>query len=303
VFGVGYSQLTTALQTSLPLKILIILGVAKLIATVMSYSSGSSGGIFGPSLFIGGMLGGAVGIGAHYLDGNPQTQAGAFALVGMGAVFAGIVRAPVTSIIIIFEMTNNYSIILPLMIANIASYALATEFFPTPIYDALLLQDGIHLPHEERHALRQISVSAAMTKDLETLRADISVAEAFARLESAPVHFHAYPVLDSGGGLVGICTFNDLKRAISVGKRGSPVRAIATRKLEYVHPNQTLDDALVKMGKRRISQLLVVERGDTSTLLGLITVDDIASELAENSEEDLQVSQIPPMPLETETRV
>ena len=108
------------------------------------------------------MLGGAVGLAAQYILGNPMTQPGAFALVGMGAVFAGIVRAPVTSIIIIFEMTNNYSIILPLMIANITSYVLATELSPTPIYDALLAQDGIQLPHEQRHALKQLPVNAAM---------------------------------------------------------------------------------------------------------------------------------------------
>src|SRR5205085_9859612 len=107
IFGVGYGQLAVELQGNLPLKILIILGTCKLAGTVISYSSGSSGGIFGPSLYIGGMLGGTVGILAHFLSGNPQTQAGAFALVGMGAVFAGVVRAPVTSIVIIFEMTNN----------------------------------------------------------------------------------------------------------------------------------------------------------------------------------------------------
>jgi len=89
----------------------------------------------------------------------------------MGAVFAGIVRAPVTSIIIIFEMTNNYSMILPLMVSNITSYAVATKLSPVPIYDALLLQDGIRLPHAEKHALRMIPVSAAMTRDVVSLAA------------------------------------------------------------------------------------------------------------------------------------
>src|ERR1041385_1249708 len=195
-FGVGYGQLGIALQTSLSLKILIVLGIAKLIGTVISYSSGSSGGIFGPSLYIGGMLGGAVGLGAQHLLGNPAVQPGAFALVGMGAAFAGIVRAPVTSIIIIFEMTNNYSIILPLMIANIISYLLASELSLTPFYDAVLLQDGIHLPHEQRHALRQLLVSAAMTAPAKSLNGTDNVADAFARLESLPERLHGYPVTD-----------------------------------------------------------------------------------------------------------
>jgi CIC family chloride channel protein len=230
------------------------------------------------------MLGGAVGLGAQYLLGNPATQPGAFALVGMGAVFAGIVRAPVTSIIIIFEMTNNYSIILPLMIANITSYALATELSPTPIYDALLIQDGIHLPHEQRHALKQLFVSTAMTRRIETLKGGEMVAEVFERLESSPNPFHAYPVVDSDGGLIGICTFNDLKRALSAGRAGHSVRTVAGKRLETIQQNQTLDMALMRMGKRGVSQLPVVDANDGTKLIGMITMEDIAKKLAAQGE-------------------
>ncbi|MBI2951714.1 chloride channel protein, partial [bacterium] len=156
IFGVGYGLLSEELQGGLPIKVLMMLGACKLAATLISYSSGSSGGIFGPSLYIGGMIGGGMGILTQSVLGDPSTQPGAFALVGMGAVFAGIVRAPVTSIIIIFEMTRNYAIILPLMIANITSYLLATRLSPTPIYDALLLQDEIHLHRERGLLLRSL---------------------------------------------------------------------------------------------------------------------------------------------------
>jgi len=119
----------------------------KLAATVCSYSSGGSGGIFAPSLFMGAMLGGAVG----YLDvavfHHSSDSIGAFAVVGMGAVFAGIIRAPMTSILIVFEMTGGYGLILPLMIANMTAFGLARYLRPVPIYEALLLQDGIHIPH------------------------------------------------------------------------------------------------------------------------------------------------------------
>jgi CIC family chloride channel protein len=283
-FGVGYGTLSMELQTSFPLKVLLVLGIAKLIGTVVSYSSGSSGGIFGPSLYIGGMLGGAVGLGAQYLLGNLATQPGAFALVGMGAVFAGIVRAPVTSIIIIFEMTDNYSIILPLMVANITSYALATELSPTPIYDALLMQDGIHLPHEQRHALKQLRVSAAMTRKVETLNGSETVAKTFARLESLSKHFHSYPVTDSENRLIGICTFNDLKRALSADKAEFAVRSIASKNVEYTHPNRTLDMAMLRMGKKGISQLPVLDPSDLTRLVGMITVGDIAKTLAAHDE-------------------
>ena len=283
-FGVGYGQLGIVLQTSLPLKILIVLGVAKFLGTVVSYSSGSSGGIFGPSLYIGGMLGGAIGVAGQHLLGNPATQPGAFALVGMGAVFAGIVRAPVTSIIIIFEMTDNYSIILPLMIANITSYLIATELSPAPIYDALLAQDGIHLPHEQRQALRQLPVSSAMTAPVNTLDAEEKVAEAFARLEAAVEHFHAYPVMDDDTRLFGICTFNDLKRALSANKSDRRLREIARKQIECVGPSHTLDTALVRMGRKGISQLPVVADDDASKLIGIVTMQDIARRLAKESE-------------------
>jgi CIC family chloride channel protein len=285
IFGVGYGQLGLELQSGLPLKILLILGLCKLAGTVISYSSGSAGGIFGPALYIGGMLGGAVGLLAHALTGNPQTQAGAFALVGMGAVFAGIVRAPVTSIIIIFEMTNNYSIILPLMVANITSYALATRLSPTPIYDALLLQDGIHLPHTQRHALRQIQVRAAMTRDVVTVKSDMKVAEAFEYVQSLPTHYHSYPVIDGRGTLTGLFTFNDLKRALASKQGERPLAEMASRRLVHAHPDHTLDAVIVKLGQKGVSQLPVVDRKDVARLLGIITMHDVAAALSREEDE------------------
>jgi CIC family chloride channel protein len=147
VTGGGYRTLALALAGSLPVKAMIVLCLVKLAATVSSYSSGGSGGIFAPALFIGSMLGGAVGhANVVFLHHSPDSV-GAFALVGMGAVFAAIIRAPMTSVLIIFEMTGGYGLILPLMIANMTAYALARHWRHTPVYEALLLQDGVVLPH------------------------------------------------------------------------------------------------------------------------------------------------------------
>lgn len=149
VVGGGYITLGKALLGSLPLKVLIGLCVLKFIATVFSYSSGGVGGIFAPALFIGATLGGAIG----YIDvavfHHPVEEIGAFAVVGMGAVFAGIIRAPMTSVLIIFEMTGGYGLVLPLMVANMSAYALARHWRHTPIYEALLAQDGIELPRSK----------------------------------------------------------------------------------------------------------------------------------------------------------
>ncbi len=150
IAGDPYKTLELALTGTMPVVFMILFCVLKLLATVCSYSSGGSGGIFAPSLFMGAMLGGAVG----YLDVtifHHSTDAiGAFAVVGMGAVFAGIVRAPMTSILIVFEMTGGYGLVLPLMIANMSAFALARYWRPVAVYEALLAQDGIHLPHRSK---------------------------------------------------------------------------------------------------------------------------------------------------------
>jgi CIC family chloride channel protein len=147
IAGDPYRTLELALTGTMPVLVMFSFCIFKLAATVCSYASGGSGGIFAPALFMGAMLGGAVG----YLDvtvfHHPADAIGAFAVVGMGAVFAGIVRAPMTSILIVFEMTGGYGLVLPLMIANMSAFVLARYWRPVPIYEALLMQDGIELTH------------------------------------------------------------------------------------------------------------------------------------------------------------
>ena len=147
ITGGGYGTLSLALSGSLGVKVLLGLCALKIASTVCSYSSGGVGGFFAPGLFIGGMLGGVVGYVDVAVFHHPQEVMGAFALVGMGATFAGIIRAPMTSVLIIFEMTGNYGLILPLMIANMSAYALARHWRHTSAYEALLAQDGVVLPH------------------------------------------------------------------------------------------------------------------------------------------------------------
>lgn len=280
IFGVGYQQLATGLQGGMPLRLLLILGVFKLAATVVSYSSGSSGGIFGPSLYIGGMLGGVVGIFASSVLGSASTQPGAFVLVGMGAVFAGIVRAPITSIVIIFEMTNNYSVILPLMAANIASYAIARRLSPTPIYDALLMQDGLHLPHPNRGPLRQVRVGAAMIRKTATLPGHWTVEEALGYVRDSDHLHRAYPLLDEEGRLIGVLDTAEIRRAHGAGESARTLGELPRRPLVHAHPDHTLDTVLVKLGRLGTSELPVVSRRDPRKLVGIISLRDVAATLA-----------------------
>jgi CIC family chloride channel protein len=204
VTGGGYAALSQALDGRLTLQVMAALFALKMVATVFSYSSGGAGGIFAPVLFIGAMLGGSVGYLDRVVLGHADAPIGAFALVGMGAVFAGTIRAPITSVLIIFEMTAGYGLVLPLMIANTTSYVIARRFRPTPIYEALIEQDGARVPHGQRmsEALAQLLVGDAMTREVVSLPADATVSDALRRIRSAATGFASYPLIDGDGRYV-----------------------------------------------------------------------------------------------------
>lgn len=275
VTGGGYATLSEALAGNLAIRALLLLCVLKLVATVFSYASGGAGGIFAPALFIGGMLGGVFG----YLDKSilhhASDQIGAFALVGMGAVFAGIIRAPITSVLIIFEMTGSYDLILPLMISNMTAYALARHLRPTPIYEALLHQDGIYLPHRGgrvSHALEQLRVGSAMTTNPVTIPANASISRALREVENDD--YSTYPVVNDQGGFVGIVTETRLRRTAAEGGMDQAVGEIA-QPAAQVEPEQTLIRAVVRMEKSGVRQLAVIDAKDGNRLIGLLTMSDI----------------------------
>jgi CIC family chloride channel protein len=149
VMGVGYEYVDQVLNGGMLVKTMLLLCAVKLPATIISYASGNAGGIFGPSLYIGAMAGGVVGMVVHRLAPFPTAGPGAYALVGMGALFAGIIRAPMTSVFMIFELTQDYQILAPLMITNMLSFIISRRFQPTPVYHALLEQNHIYMPGPE----------------------------------------------------------------------------------------------------------------------------------------------------------
>ncbi len=209
VTGGGYATLSLALSGSLTVRVMLALCVFKVIATVFSYSSGGAGGIFAPALFIGGMLGGAMGEVDVRLLHHGDNSLGAFALVGMGAAFAGIVRAPMTSVLIIAEMTGGYALILPLMIANATAYGIARKLRPTPIYEALLAQDGIH-PGDGAvmDVLERIPLAGVYVRDHDFVC--FSPGDTGEAIAHATHTQDVYPVVDAAGTLVGIVTEESL---------------------------------------------------------------------------------------------
>lgn len=274
--GLGYDFLGTVLQGNdqLLLTSLLMLMVAKALASSFSYGSGMSGGVLGPSMFIGGLLGAAMWHVVFYVNPSVEAARGSFALVGMGAMFAAVIRAPMTSILLIFEMTNNYAIILSVMIANATAYIVSSKFSPLPLYEALLFQDGIQLGQSPKSdALARVTAASVMTEDVVTLPDDLTVNEALdivGRLE-----FNGYPVCRDGK-MVGLITTNDLKRLEAEGNQNVGIASVMTQKVVHAHPDQTLDTVVLKLAQRELSQLPVVSRADASRLLGIITLRDVA---------------------------
>jgi len=274
VLGVGYGYVGDALNGKMALELMALLVVFKLVAVAASYASGNAGGIFGPSLFIGAMLGGAVGSVAHrFLPGYTATP-GAYALVGMGALFAGIVRAPMTSVLMIFETTHDYAVIVPLMISNLVSFFISSRLQREPIYEALAHQDGIHLPTAQtRQRIGQRQVIQAMRPAAQILPALLTVREALERVDGDP--FRAWPVADENG-LIGVASFQMLEQAAAMGAEAKRLSEfVDPQDFPHVHTDQSLHLALERMGAANLDVLPVVSRADMHKLEGIVTLSDI----------------------------
>lgn len=273
VLGVGYSYVGDALNGTMALKLMLALVALKLLTVTTSYASGNAGGIFGPALFIGAMLGGSLGTVAHRLLPNYTATAGAYALVGMGAVFSGIVRAPMTSVLMIFEMTQDYAVIVPLMIANLVSLFISSQLQHHPIYEELAIQDGIHLPTAAaRQRLAQRQVVQVMRAATASLPVELSVREAVERARAS--EFQTWLVVDPRG-VCGVITLARLEKELAEGADkkisdlGDPLI------FPHVHPDQGLDLALERMGTNQIEILPVVSRANVHKLLGIVTLRDV----------------------------
>jgi chloride channel protein, CIC family len=274
VLGVGYSYVGDALNGNMPLMLMAILVVLKLVAVAASYGAGNAGGIFGPSLFLGAMLGGTIGGIAHHFLPATTASSGAYALVGMGALFAGVVRAPMTSVLMIFEMTHDYAVIVPLMIANLASLFISSRLQKQPIYEALAHQDGIHLPSaKSRDSFGQRKVFQVMRSATETLSAQLTVQDATERVQLSL--FRAWPLMDEEN-IVGVLSRAALKSALDSGKGDQTLLSLLeTIEFPHVHTDHALHLALERMSGAHIDLLPVVNRADVHKLEGVISLRDV----------------------------
>jgi CIC family chloride channel protein len=269
---VGYDYVDQALNGHMALKLLIALCLVKMVATIVSYSSGNAGGIFAPTLFLGAMAGGAVGTVVHRLALFPTATPGAYALVGMGTLFAGIIRAPMTSVFMVFEITQDYQILVPLMVANLLSFVISRHFQETPVYHALLHQDGVHLPTTEGAGNDDAwTVRDVMSTDVPWLRADQTVKHA---VEHLTAHGLEQAVVLSNNRLTGIVRLPDAEALAESGQGSSQVEAIARPVRAHVHPDHRMD-VLFERWRSADGLLPVVARTDVSRVEGVIRLEEI----------------------------
>jgi CIC family chloride channel protein len=276
VFGVGYGAINLSLTNKIyPLLLLSLIGI-KILATSITIGSGGSGGIFAPSLFIGAMTGGFFGwcVGAIF----PELAAspGAYALVGMGALVAGTTHAPITAILIIFELTNDYKIILPLMMSCIISTLLASYLKKGSIYTIKLMKRGLDITGGfDQNILRNLRVGEFMSKETDIVSENATVGEiikAFRTKDASYLH-----VIDANNQLAGIISFRDIRRILGEEEFNPHIfaRDIATTDVITVTPTDNIQLALQLMSSKGVSRLPVVKEKNSRDLIGNLREKDL----------------------------
>jgi chloride channel protein, CIC family len=272
IMGAGYSIIDQALHGQFALKLLLVLAVLKILATGISFLTGTPGGMFAPALFIGAMLGGAVGtVEQHFFPGLAGTV-GTFALVGMGTFFAGFLRIPITSVFMVIELSGNYTAILPIMISTMVAYFISRRFQKIPLFDMLARQDGLVLPsiEEQREQIAPV-VERAMQREAalvfnpsDTVANVLNLAQKKPELPLLLQSRREWRLLD-----------RDVLNRLAEDKSRTWTAADADGKgpLPFLFQDQTLEDALQVVGDWPL--LPVVNRADLTKLEGIVTLADI----------------------------
>ncbi len=278
VLGVGYAAIDMALMQQLAWWLLLLLVGFKILATSITIGSGGSGGIFAPSLFMGAMAGGFFGSVVHHFFPGVTASPGAYSIVGMGAVVSGTTHGPLTAILILFEMTGDYKIILPLMIACIISSLASGQLLKESIYTLKLARRGVNIrAGKEVNVLKSIPVSDVMNPEVETIPEYIPLGELAEKISRSK--YKSFPVVDQEGRLTGIVTHYDYRDVIFDEnlKDLVVVKEVATPNVVTVSIDENLYDAMEKITSRDFSLLPVISNRDPRQLLGVLTRRDIIS--------------------------
>ena len=273
VMGAGYTVIDQALHGQFSWKLLLVLAALKIFATGLSFLSGTPGGMFAPSLFIGAMLGGAVGSIEHHFFPSLTGTVGTYALVGMGVFFAGFLRTPITSVFMVIEVSGSYTAILPIMIANMVAYLISRTYQKVPLFDLLARQDGLYLPSiEEQREQVALTVEVAMKREGAVIALpDESARDLASRAEEqkdAPILMRTNP------GQWFLLDREELRRLAADGAMTTKAAETKPRgPLPILFRDQSLEDALHAVGDW--PAVPVVSRADLSKLEGIVTLADI----------------------------
>jgi len=283
VHGVGYTSIEDVLNgrwdteaNTYLIGLMAVLALVKILGVSLTLGSGGSGGIFAPALFIGAMTGGAFGAGLHQIFPGQIAPYGAYALVAMAALVAASTRGTLTAILIIFEMTRVYAIILPLLFACVIADMVASLGSPETIYTRKLLKRGVKIVHDlEPNVMQLFTVKDVMVprEDIITLHPDDALHKIVAVIRRTG--HNGFPVIDDEGRLVGIVTHEDTRNAHNRGDLFVKAVDLMSKDMVTVTPYQTGEAALRRMGDRRISHLPVVDPYDPTKLMGWLSKGDV----------------------------
>jgi CIC family chloride channel protein len=274
IMGVGYPFIDATLIGNVAIGALFLFGVMKILATSFTLGSGGSGGVFAPTLFIGAAFGGAFGLVCSVLVPWAVPQPMAFALVGMAALFAGSGRAPITCIVMLMEMTADYSLILPLMIAVSTSFLVSSLLEPESIYTLKLSRRGVKIRTGTHiSALKTIEVNETMTTDPTILHPTMTTSKVFEIIDKT--HHTKFPVVDDFGNVIGILIAEDLFHKPKEDGSEYQVRELMNPNFLHLHPGCTVDSALQIMMKRDEGHAVIVDPRDPQRMIGYITKADV----------------------------
>jgi CIC family chloride channel protein len=273
VLGAGYLFMDRAMHDQYTWEILGILAGLKIVATTVSYVSGTPGGMFAPTLFVGAMLGGCVGTVERLVFPHLTGSVGTYGLVGMGVLFAGFLRAPITSIFMALEMSGDYSIILPVLVANMLSYLISRRLQKVPILEVITRQDGLYLPamEEEREQESLLVEDAMATPEWSPLNGNLTVSAALTIVNREGSREFLISRDNTSWGFV---TSEELERFMAEGRSELTLNEILPDRLvPHVYSDQDLDVALRYTQEWKM--IPVVSRTNVTRMKGVIQLDDV----------------------------
>ncbi|MCK5323799.1 MAG: chloride channel protein, partial [Desulfobulbaceae bacterium] len=292
--GIGYETINNALTGNITLTLAALLVLTKLLTTGLSIGSGMSGGIFAPSLFLGAMIGAVFGHIATFLWPEANLSTAHYALVGMGAMVSGTTLAPITAILTIFELTYNYEVILPLMVACIPSLMIVRILHGYSVYETKLLMKGINIVRgHDVNLLREMQISRHMDREFQTIREDSPLHGVVELMEKSA--FPHFVVVDRNDFLVGVLTLRDLRDFFAHPEKYDCETSIALlmqKEVITVRADQNMEFAFHVFAEKSISFLPVVQPDSTRRVLGLLKKADLISAYNEHI---LKERFIPPL--------